>query len=420
MSKKRDTFTLLRLASNASTLQEICQLAYEILGNPIFIEDRSSVKLAFTQDIKVADPSWERDIVEGARKASTKTEQVQDMRYNFESSGKDHMPVIANDDYMPYPRLIKAMYIHGMHVATMVCVGYFKTFTDDDVELVEILSKFVETHFEAENYHLTTSEYAIDNFIIRLLNGESFSKEAIREHIRALNWSPKCYNYIFDVFIASDHIEPGENIDYDLGLIIDEFRMIPSCYSVQYDNHLVCLYRSDTKFLNWDANALPFSQILQKYHMRAGVSGPLGNLTLLYTGYKQAQGMSNIASVLQKADVLYYPYDEYAFYQMMELTETSQSLKSFCHQKILDLEEYDTQHNTDLVPTLHVYLESYRSIAHTAKIMFIHRNTVSYRINKCFELLGTRIESGSELFSFTFSLRILEYSNKKSGKMPPF
>ena len=76
-------YTLLRQASNATSLQEICQIAYEILGNPIFIEDRSSVKLAFTKNIKVEDPSWESDIVKGAKKASTQNDLINEMKNNY-------------------------------------------------------------------------------------------------------------------------------------------------------------------------------------------------------------------------------------------------------------------------------------------------------------------------------------------------
>ncbi|MCR5785095.1 MAG: helix-turn-helix domain-containing protein [Eubacterium sp.] len=413
-------FKLLRLASNASTLQEICQIAFELLGNPIFIEDRSSVKLAFTKNVKVDDPNWEADIVKGTKKPSMQNEMINEMKQNYKHSGENRMPVIADDNYMPYPRIIKAMYIHGMHVATLVCVGYFKPFSDEDIEIVEVLSNFIIIHFESEKYHLTTSEFAIDNFIIRLLNGEIFSKEAIREHIKILNWSSKSYNYVFDIFVASDHLSDEAELDYDLDRILEDFRSVPSSYAVIYDNHLVCISRTESKYPLSSGEEWPFDALLTKYHMRAGISAPLKNLSQLFTGYKQAQSMSNIASVLQNDGITYYPYDEFAFYHMMEVAEQRQGLREFCHQKILDLEAYDTEHNTDLVPTLHVYLESYRSISHTAEVMFIHRNTVSYRINKCFELLGTRIESGSELFSFTFSLRILEYYNKKKGKMPPF
>ena len=222
------------------------------------------------------------------------------------------------------------------------------------------------------------------------------------------------------MFVASDHISDETTLSYNMEDVIEDFRSLPSCYAVIYDNHLVCIYRSESKYPLSNTQEWPFNDLLAKYHMRAGISAPLKNLSQIYTGYKQAQSMSNIASVLQNDGITYYPYDEFAFYHMMEVAEQRQGLKEFCHQKILDLEAYDSEHNTDLVPTLHVYLESYRSISHTAEVMFIHRNTVSYRINKCFELLGTRIESGSELFSFTFSLRIIEYYNKKKGKMPPF
>lgn len=48
----------------------------------------------------------------------------------------------------------------------------------------------------------------------------------------------------------------------------------------------------------------------------------------------------------------------------------------------------------------------------TAELLFIHRNTVRYRIHKCTELINSDLEDGNEIFAFILSLRILEYRKK--------
>jgi DNA-binding PucR family transcriptional regulator len=66
----------------------------------------------------------------------------------------------------------------------------------------------------------------------------------------------------------------------------------------------------------------------------------------------------------------------------------------------------------ELCATLEVYLEQAKSLAKAAEVLFIHRNTVRYRINKCMELMNTDLEDGNEIFAYILSLRILEYDKK--------
>ncbi len=408
-----ENLSKLRVASNVHTLQEIADIGFEILKNPMFIEDRAGVKLAYSQYAEVDDPKWKKEIVDSHREVQPRNENIREMYDGYDAAIKKHLPVIINDSDMEWPRIIKPIVIGGGHVATMVITAYLEELHDEDVDVVEILSHFVVDILRQEQYFLSSSGHAIENFLIRLLNGEKFSAESIREHMKLLHWSSKAYNYVLDIFPQAEQI-----MDAGVEGVLDEFRRLNGCHAVSHDNHIVCVLSMDKEYSHLPDEEIPITPIMVKYDYIAGVSQSFQNLAHLHNAYTQAKGMSEIAATLKNGPI-YYPYDEGAIYHMMELLDNQLPLKQFCHKKVLELEEYDTKHNTDLAPTLHAYLESFRSISHTAEVMFIHRNTVSYRINKCFEILGTRIENENELFSFIFSLRILEYYNKKQGKMPP-
>jgi DNA-binding PucR family transcriptional regulator len=87
----------------------------------------------------------------------------------------------------------------------------------------------------------------------------------------------------------------------------------------------------------------------------------------------------------------------------------------FCHRKVLDMEAHDSG-DAKLVPTLHAYLENTKSMAKTAAQLFLHRNTVRYRINKCMEVMESDFSDSNETFAFVLSLRILEYERRVSGQ----
>jgi PucR family transcriptional regulator, proline-responsive transcriptional activator len=415
MPTEKEICSLVCQASKASSLQEIANLAFAILGNPVFIEDRAQVKLAYTKNVNIDHPSWQKDIVASESKFSLVQSQIVEVSIAYEGSIKSHMPVIIKDSHIPYPKLIKAITIGGVHVATMVATAYCRPIVDEDIELMEILSSFVTTNIQKSNYTLSTNKYAIENLLIRLLNGEKISPDAVLAHTNVQNWPDRPITYV--LAICSESTKQAET--NHLQEILNEFRPSSNCHTLIYDNLIIRIHNSDHSISNWETETPNLAEILKKRNLIAGVSQEFSDLCQLHHYFQQARCMIEVASTIRNGRP-FFVYDENSIYHMMDILPQDINLKEFCHRKIIALEEYDEKNNTDLVPTLHIYLENHNSIAKTSDIMRIHRNTVSYRINRCFDLLDTRIEDGNELFSFILSLRILEYCNKKNGYLPPF
>ena len=61
--------------------------------------------------------------------------------------------------------------------------------------------------------------------------------------------------------------------------------------------------------------------------------------------------------------------------------------------------------------TLEAYLRNDKKIYKTAKELFVHRNTVRYRIKKISDILGIDMENGEILFNIYFSYKALEVVN---------
>lgn len=48
---------------------------------------------------------------------------------------------------------------------------------------------------------------------------------------------------------------------------------------------------------------------------------------------------------------------------------------------------------------------------HVSAALFVHKNTVNYRIRQCSEMLHSDFKEGYQNFIYIFSLRILTYLN---------
>ncbi|MFN6548304.1 PucR family transcriptional regulator [Mycolicibacterium nivoides] len=72
--------------------------------------------------------------------------------------------------------------------------------------------------------------------------------------------------------------------------------------------------------------------------------------------------------------------------------------------------EYDREQGTDLVKTLQAYLECDRSPSRASELLFIHTQTVNYRITRIQELTGRSMRSTGDVSELWFALRALALS----------
>ncbi|MEH7391423.1 PucR family transcriptional regulator [Bacillus sp. JJ1474] len=63
-------------------------------------------------------------------------------------------------------------------------------------------------------------------------------------------------------------------------------------------------------------------------------------------------------------------------------------LEDFTSDFLAQLNQYDNKHQLDLVKTVELYLDVNESFTETGKMLFVHPNTVKYRIEKIKEILG--------------------------------
>ena len=63
-------------------------------------------------------------------------------------------------------------------------------------------------------------------------------------------------------------------------------------------------------------------------------------------------------------------------------------IKEYYSQTLLPLREYDQKNNSDLTEVLKSYLTHNGSVKETADELFVHRNTINYKITKISELLN--------------------------------
>ena len=84
-------------------------------------------------------------------------------------------------------------------------------------------------------------------------------------------------------------------------------------------------------------------------------------------------------------------------------------LEDFMMQRLGELISYDKENNSDYIDTLETYLDFGGNIGETAEYLYMHRNTIRYRIIRVEEILGIDLNSAGTRFNLRFAFKIRKY-----------
>jgi len=87
-----------------------------------------------------------------------------------------------------------------------------------------------------------------------------------------------------------------------------------------------------------------------------------------------------------------YAYEQLGIYKLLFEIEPDK-LKSYYHDVVEPLRKYDEIHHMDLGATLFTYFEENGNAVKTAKRLFVHRNTLDYRLKKIEEITERKLSN---------------------------
>lgn len=86
-------------------------------------------------------------------------------------------------------------------------------------------------------------------------------------------------------------------------------------------------------------------------------------------------------------------------------------LVKFCNDTIRPLIEYDRLNKTELTKTLKVYFECNGNMKKMSKQMFMHYNTIIYRLQKIKDIIGIDIENYDQRLNLEIAMKALALIN---------
>jgi hypothetical protein len=148
-----------------------------------------------------------------------------------------------------------------------------------------------------------------------------------------------------------------------------------------------------------------------RVRITVGVSAPAESVTALPGALHEAGSARRLAALRLAglggtAAVSVVTSDEVASHELLLATVPAGVLRSFRERLLGPLLAYDDQHRAELLPTLREFLACSGSWNACAAKMYVHVNTVRYRIRRIEELTGRNLSCLDDQVDFFLALRI--------------
>lgn len=124
----------------------------------------------------------------------------------------------------------------------------------------------------------------------------------------------------------------------------------------------------------------------------AGVGSTSNNIRNLTESYRIAKKIIDLSKIEHREQET-RSYSSMGINSLLFHIDSVESMEEFCKKTITPLYEYDANNKSNLVEVLECYMKNNGSVQDTAQELFVHRNTINYKIKKVETILNVDIRS---------------------------
>ncbi|GAB4459285.1 MAG: helix-turn-helix domain-containing protein [Anaerolineales bacterium] len=384
-------------------LQNIFDIGASMLTNPIAMFDASLALIMTAGEIpeNYQGTIWEEVLSYGyspvenlpytERKKMSEWLRIRKEPFFYKSNPSD-----------PYIQMIAGINIHGKHFGSLGLIDIKNAFTMGQMSLVNHLKDVLELAISKNREFEEFSDEPL-YFIERLINGLEVEERVVEYHLKRRNWGLEGCIYLLNFSF------PGHILDEKLfrTYVYRIKKLLPRAMIFGYDNSIIAVVRK-TDYPHTPESLRELDELLLRIGLKCGISLEFFQFMNLKYAYIQSK-IALQEGIKKDPEKWRYYFQDYYIGHILNALARSTSLKCLYHPLVQRLKDYDNQNHTNYVRCLYVYLMNGLNISQTARQLFLHRNTLIYRLRRIAEIMGTEICVGEDHFDLAFSCLIAEY-----------
>jgi PucR family transcriptional regulator, proline-responsive transcriptional activator len=383
-------------------LQHIIDIGYELLENPILMTDTGLRLLAHIKTDKTDDFRWNNIVQKGY--VSEDSIPIMELKKLLQKQKNANMPIIVEAGFFKHSQLLTNILVNDKLVGTLCVVQFNRPFRESDVKLAQFLSMIISQVMKKNELIHNSKGIMYEYLINDLLEGKLQSNEVIKERIKYLNWELNKNIYILT--IRPRELNVSHEQIFKTRDRLTNFFTFGKC--AVYNEYIIIVIsqKKEYPFNPEDLNRL--TVFLEKSGMYGGISQCFHNLIEIKKYYRQALKAIDLGSSISTANVVFF-YKDYIVNHIMDICAEQEDLRIFCHPSIFILLEYDEKNHVNFTESLYLYIKNFGNQLATSKSLFIHRNTLIYRLDKIEKIMQINLKDSNTLFHLHLSFKILDY-----------
>lgn len=264
--------------------------------------------------------------------------------------------------------------------------------------------------YKIENSHWTSTDFNI--FLENLISGTMHNEQTIEIAASQLEY-PLGLATGF-IIVNNANISSTEKQCSELSNILGCKNVAP------YGKYIVALidYPTTRTDLREVINVYKLTGFLKRWETYAGATNALSVRSLLRTQYIITEQIMKVGKEIDpNRPTRIYHFNDYGDFLTIKLCFKSyrnlvghENIFLLGHPSVVDLYREDYNGKQRLLEVLYSYLRNYKDIETTAKELYMHKNTVTRKLNKIKSILNTDLSDGPTCHRMLFSLYFLKYT----------
>lgn len=407
-SEKYNQFkiSLLEALVSGSNLDKIVNVASNLIGNPLVIIDLSFKVLANSSIENITDLLWEDNV----KKGYCSYEFIAELSKldTIKKGKKANYPYIVTCPASPTKKVVYKISVGDKTIGNILLLECKKQIDDDDYSYLMLISKIIGKKLEEKQFYKTTRNVLAEEILYDLLENNT-DKEMMKERLKndSLNFS----NYMSALVVDMTHYELKHSV-YVRYLNLNLLKFFPISNSIYYNGNIVII-NSNEHFIEKKNEIEKVKNFLSENNLKMGISSEFSSIEDCSIYYEQALKSLEIGKILEPKKCI-YQFQDIEPYNFIYMSKNKILKEDFYNDSLYILKKYDDKNSSELYKTLYSYLKNNHNMTKTAEDMFIHRNTLRYRLEKISDIIGIDLDKDDNSFKLYYAFKSTDFYKKLS------
>lgn len=414
--------SLVEVVLKGMGIPDICKTIFDLIGNPAFIVDKSNNILGYAG---ISDHECTELVQETLKQIN-----CQENFALFLRPHRNHRIKVKLNE-LEKNLVIVPVDISGLVKGYLAIGEFYRALDDQDVMAIERASTIISLEFMKEQAVFEAERKVRGELLEDLIGGNFRYEEAVIRRASFLNFNLNCHLAVF--VINTDRFEQfllnsvrkDEMFAQEVkGWISDITHRI----FIDFRGSAMLLAKSDgiiglihlnssqeKKVLINKINEIR-NKIHEKYRkldISVGVGRAYMGARYVKQSYEEALAALHIGRMIKGGASTTF-FEDLGPYRFLYEMKDSLPMQNYYQDVLGNLLAYDKHNNTDLVKTIHHYFKNNCNLRLTAESLFIHKNSVIYRVKKIEELTGLSMDDAEARFNLQLALKLGQIINRNA------